>query len=323
LPVGGITKRLAEDMERLEPVGACNEKPTVLISGGCVENARFVGRNGGAHLKFSMRQNGAEIEAVRFFHRSSQAFLSQTCDFICEPGINDFNGKPQLVVRELSVRFDEALTAGFLQTNRELMAQRFLDEIMAAEPTEVGEALFVKQLEAELKRSRFSLCVETATEPALKRLLEITVAREALKSGQLCLHDPLAFTLDNCVAAQVPQGYDRALRVGRTTNGALWDEALRGEYRRHAAAFYMEREALLTAYRKLCAACGKAGDTAPELRMGLDHRKTAFALRVLTELGLIDIDKSGTIHPIPHSGPKKELRDSACFARIEDMAHGR
>jgi hypothetical protein len=323
LPVGGMTKRLVEDMERLEPFGACNEKPTALILGGRVDDARFVGKNGGAHLKFTMRQNGAGIDAVRFFHRSSQTFLSQTCDFICEPGINDFNGKPQLVVRELSVRFDDVLAEGFLHTNQMLMAERFLDDITSAEPTECGEAAFVQRLEAEMKRSRFSLCVETGTEPALKRLLTVDAVRDALKAGRLCLHDPLAFTLDNCVAAQVPRGYDRLLRLGRAADSSLWDASLREEYRLHAAAYYMEREALLAAYRKLSAACGKSGDTAPELRMGLDHRKTAFARRVLTELGLIGIDKSGRIHPIPHSGPKKALRDSACYAHIEDMTHGR
>jgi len=322
LTVESVTKRLVEDMERLEPFGACNEKPAVLIVGGRVGDARFVGKNGGAHLKFTMRQNGAEIGAVRFFHRSSQTFLSQTGDFLCEPGINDYNGKPQLVVRELSVRFDEALTEGFFQANKAMMAERFLDEVADVEPAGRGEAAFTQQLEAALKRSRFSLCVEAATEPALKRLIAVPAVRKALEDGRLCLHDPLAFTLDNCVAAQPPQGYDRLLRIGRAADSALWDETMQGGYRRHAAAVFMERSALLAAYRKLCAGCAKPGN-APEQRMGLDHRKTAFALRVLTELKLIAIDKSGRIHPIPHSGPKKELRDSACFARIEDMVHGR
>ena len=323
LTVDGITKRFVEDMGLLEPFGACNEKPAVLISGGHIADAKFVGKNGGAHLKFKMGQNGADIDAVRFFHKSSQTFLSQTCDFICEPGINDFNGKPQLVVRELSVHFDEALTEGFLQTNKVLMAERFLDEIMIAEPTVHGEAEFVQRLEAAMRQSRFSLCVEAGTEPALKRLIEMQPVRKAMEGGKLCLHDPLVFTLDNCLAAQTPQGYDRVLYIGKTTDTVLWDETLREDYRRHAAAYFVEREALLTAYRKLCAACGKPGVTAPELRMGLDHRKTAFARRVLTQLQLIGIDKSGRIHPIPHSGPKKALRDSACYACIEDMVHGR
>lgn len=323
LPVGDVTKRLVEDMERLEPFGACNEKPAVLISDGRVDEAHFVGKNGGAHLKFTMRQNGASIDAVRFFHRASQTFLSQTGDFICEPGINDYNGKPQLVVRELSVRFDETLTEGFLQANKQQMAERFLDELMVAETSETTEDAFVQELEAELKHSRFSLCAEAGTEPALKRLLDTKAVQEALKDGRLCLHDPLAFTLDNCVAAQAPQGYNRLLRIGRAANSTLWDGAMEVEYRRHAAAYFMEREALLTAYRKLCTACGKAGNASPELSMGLDHRKTAFALRVLTELKLIGPDKSGKIHPIPHLGPKKELRESACFARIEEMVHGR
>ena len=91
---------------------------------------------------------------------------------VAEPGINDYNGKPQLVVRELAVKFDECTAdRGYIvEMNRRIMAERFLDEIVMREPKECGEAAFAGQrLQAELEaQSRFSLCVEAGTEPALK-----------------------------------------------------------------------------------------------------------------------------------------------------------
>jgi single-stranded-DNA-specific exonuclease len=323
LCVGDITQRLVEDLDRLEPFGACNEKPAVCIEGARLEDARFVGKNGQSHLKFTMRQNGAAIEAVRFFHKASQTFVSQACDFIAEPGINDYNGKPQVVVRDLKVRFDGTLTEGYIEANRKVCAERFLDETALPEPPDCGEAAFVKRLEAQLPQSRFSLCVEAGTEPALRRLLSIGAVREALESGRLCLYDPLVFTLDNCVAAALPPGFDRVLRVCKGEGSALWDGGMREGYGKHAAAFYLEREALLEAYRKLNAACAKPGAQATGQCMGFCPEREAFALRVLAELGLIKKDSSGKIQTIPHSGPKKELRCSACYARIEDMTYGR
>jgi single-stranded-DNA-specific exonuclease len=304
LSVGDITPRLAADLDRLEPFGACNEKPSVLIRDACITDEKYVGRNGSSHLKFSMRQGDAAIDAVKFFHKSAHTFVSRQCDFICEPGINDFNGKPQLVVRDLAVKFDDALLSGYVEANAARMAERFLDEAAGEAPQGIGEAAFLQALEAEMGRSRFSLCVEAGTEPALRRLLALAPVQKALARGRLCLYDPRVFTLDNCIAAAAPPGYDRVLRAGRSA-GALWDEALREDYRRHAAAFYMEREALLTAYRKLCAACKRQGDAAPEQCMGLDPKKTAFALRVLAELRLIKTNGDGRIQAIPHSGPRK------------------
>lgn len=323
LPVREITKRLVEDMDRLEPFGACNEKPTVLVSGACISNAKYVGKNGSSHLKFSIRQSGAVIDAVRFFHKASQTFVSDICDFLCEPGVNDFTGRPQLVVRELAVKFDDTLLQGYLSANEALCAEQFLDETAAMTAQDSGEEEFAARLEEELAKSRFSLCIEARTEPAMRRLLSIRGVCSALESGRLCLHDALVFSLDNCIAAKVPAGYDRVLTIGAEEGSALWDEALRKGYHAHAAAFYLEREALLAAYRKLYTASRKASEEAPEKCMGLTPEQTAFTLRVLSELRLIEKGKGGRIQAIPYSGPKKELRDSACYARIEDMNHGR
>ncbi len=323
LHISDITQKLTADMERLEPFGACNEKPAVLVKSARIEDARFVGKNGLSHLKFTMRQNGASVDAVRFFHTTSRTFVSDVCDFLCEPCVNDYNGKPQLVVRDLAVKFDNALLDGFIEANRRYMAERFLDEVALNAPEEAGEAAFAERLEAALSQSRFSLCVEAATQPALRRLLRIKAVAAALEGVRLRLFDPLAFSLGNCIAPKVPQGFERVLRVGAATDTALWDETLREAYREYAAAFFMEREALLGAYRKLSAACKKTDEHSPEKRMGLREEQAAFALRVLAELKLIEKDKDDRIQAIPHSGPKKELRSSACYARIEDMVHGR
>lgn len=323
MQVREISRRLIEDMDRLEPFGACNERPNVLVTDALISDAKYVGKNGSSHLKFCIRQSGAVIDAVRFFHKASQTFLSDTADFLCEASVNDFTGRPQLVVRELAVKFDDALLQGYIETNQMLMAEQFFDETAAMPAGDCAEEDFTARLEAELDKSRFSLCVEACTEPALKRLLRIRGAYDALESGRLCLHDALAFTLDNCVAAKAPPGYDRVLRIGAGENSALWDEALREDYRAFASALFMEREALLAAYRKLYTACRRPNVEAPERLMGLSGYQTAFALRVLTELRLIEKGKGGRIQAIPYSGPKKELRDSACYARIEDLKYGR
>ncbi len=325
MTVKDVTRRFAEDMERLEPFGACNERPVVLVRGAGVGEARFVGRGEPAHLKFAMRQDGAEIDAVRFGHRTAQTFLSQTCDFLCDAGVSAFTGHPQLIVRDIAVRFDDALTEGFIEAHRPVMARRYLDELTLPEPQERGGD-FAARLEAMLAESHFSRCVVAATLPVLRRLLEEPGVRAALAEGRLGLRDPLVFSLDNCVAAVLPPGYDFALYAGRGPESTLWDARLREGYAAHAAAYYMERDTLLSAYRRLCAACRRPGEqyAAEAARaMALPPEQEAFALRVLAELKLIDIDKSGRIHAIQYAGPKKALRESACYARIEDMTHGR
>jgi hypothetical protein len=150
---------------------------------------------------------------------------------------------------------------------------------------ERGEAEFTVRLEEELAKSRFSLCVEARTEPAVKRLLRIRSGYDALESGRLCLHDPLVFSLDNCIAPKAPAGFDRVLRIGAGENSALWDEALREEYSAFAAAFYLEREALLTAYRKLYAASRNANAEWPERQMGLSCERRRLRCACLQSCG--------------------------------------
>lgn len=319
LNVSDITPEFVADIDRLEPFGQCNEKPVIAVCGAGLANTKFVGNGQKPHLKFTMRQGGRSIEAVSFFYKDSHSFVSGTCDFLCEAGINDFNGAPQVIVRDIAVKYDEALAEGFLAANRRAMIQNFLDEITTAGacglPERTSEQQFADSLKRELSKSRFGLCVEARTAAAFQRLLGIEAVRDALRGGELSLFDSKAYSADNCIAGAAPAGFERTLCAGARA-GAFFDDAMLERYKSEALRFFAPRGDMLKAFGALAGAPADTREAEQRLRLGLE--KFAFIFRVLCELELIETDKSGRIHAIKGS-PKKDLKQSACFAAFENF----
>ena len=270
-----------------------------------------------------MEKDGCGLDAICFHFKAVHSFVSRRCDFLCEADINDYNGKPQLVVRDMAVHFDKRLVDGFIKANRMRMADRFLDEAEQMNDTCGGmdADAFSDALKAEMSRRRYGLCIVAGTQPALMRLLQLDTVRTALEDGRLSLYDRRRFSTDNCIAAGDTPAHTHLMRTGACT--MFFDDKMCALYRQHALLYHMERDALLGLYRALAAFPSPQTERQIQNALRITPEQTAFMLRVFTQLRLIERTKSDMILALKNDGPKKQLRQSACFAAIDDIAGGR
>ena len=317
-----ITPGLVNDLERLAPFGACNVQPQIAVFGADITATRYVGKEA-QHLKFVMEKNGAGMDAISFHFKTARSFISRRCDFLCEASINDYNGKPQFVVRDVAVHYDKRLVDGFIKANRACMAERFLDEIVQMGGADGGAdaGAFSDMLKAEMERSRYGLCIAAGTQPALMWLMQLQTVRAALEDGTLTLYDRCVFAPDNCIAADDTPGHMRLLRIGAGT--AFFDERMRALYRQHVTGYHLDRDALLGLYRAMAAFSAPRTPRQIQNALRITPEQTAFMLRVFTQLRLIERGKSDMILALKNDGPKKDLRQSACFAAIDDIVKER
>lgn len=327
LKTADITGVLVEDLKRLEPFGQCNEKPAVAVLDASLTLPRFVGKNNQSHLKFCIEQNGRKQNAVAFFYKDAHALIPGRADFLCEPGIDSFTNRPQLIVRDVVYFHDDALVSSFVKANADSFINGFLDEVsMLGEPTKgsgLSEAKFIKSLEELLDASRFGLCVSVRTVPAFRYILNLKVVKQAVKQRRLMLWDHKAFMPDNCLACGNAAGHTRVLYAGVGSQGAFFDEKMRNAYKRYAETVFISREELLMIYRALSAML-KRPRTVHEIarKLGRSSETVAFAVRVFAELELLTIDKSDRILALNTGQPRKDLRQSACYAHFEDFLNG-
>jgi hypothetical protein len=326
LTAGEITRELVEDIKRLEPFGQNNEKPAVAVLGAALKSPRFVGKNEKPHLKFTIVQKGRKQDAVAFYYKDMHALIPGCADFLCEPGIDSFTGRTQLIVRDIAFCQDQILAESFMDAHKEDFSQGFLNEVTALSGwngAQLSEAEFLDKLEEEMKESRFGLCVNVQTIPAIRRLLSLDPVKEALEQGRLLLWDHKAFSPDNCIACGEAAGHTRFLHVGIGQPAAFFDHAMRGAYKSHAKQYFLDRNELLTVYRSLTSMPGRPR-TVNEIarKLGRSSDTIAFAARVFTELELLAVDKSGRILALNANQPRKELRQSPCYASFEDLMNG-
>jgi len=276
-----------------------------------------------------MNKQGAGIEAISFFFRDSHSFTSRTCDFLCEASINDFNAKPQLVVRHTGMKYDERLVKSFLKANEKEMIQSYIDEVItlseSGKSNYISEADFAKSIQSELGESRLGLCIIANTQPVIKRLIKIDVIKQALKNKELSFFDKRAYSADNCIACKGAAGHDRIYKAAAFKTPAFFDEMLKEDYKEHAQNYFLKREELLDLYRKIILFAAKKPRSADEISRyhSISSEKTAFAVKVFTELLLIETDISGRIHALKTSDQKRELRQSICYKSFEDFVNER
>ena len=315
LKVSEITGKLVKDLDRLEPFGHGNEKPVVAVMNADITQTKYVGKGIKPHLKFGMSQDGASLDAVSFFFKSNHSFVSRSCDFLGEVGINDFNSKPQIVVRHMAMHFDKRLVDSFISAHKNQMYRQFLDEVtldLQSSTSDMSEQEFTGGVSRQMDKSRFGMCVVAGTMPALNRLLGIDPIRDALQSGALILYDGRDYKSDNCVASAPVSGHRIVYRAGV---GGFFDEQMRISYLEHAQAFFAPRNELLATYKTISQFAADERKTMHEITedCGVTYEKAAFALRVFSELELIEVDKSGKILALKNDGEKKELSDSLCY----------
>ena len=87
-----ITLELIDQIKMLEPFGMGNPAPVFLLRDAEVLSARAVGAEG-AHLKLTLGQDGALLDAIAFQMGSRAGSLSGCCDLAVTPVANTFGGK--------------------------------------------------------------------------------------------------------------------------------------------------------------------------------------------------------------------------------------
>ena len=132
-------------------------------------------------------------------------------------------------------------------------------------------------------------------------------------SGQLLLHDSKNYCSDNCISISRLARHKDYYYIGVL---GFFDKELRYSYKEYAKEFFMQRQQMLALYKNISEQLGggKKTMTAVMKNSGKSYEKTAFALRVFTELELIGVQKSGRIFAIKSDGRKKELTQSKTYS---------
>ena len=167
--------------------------------------------------KFTLEQKGGKQDAVAFCYKDMHALIPGRADFLCEPGIDSFTNRTQLIVRDMAFYQDEALAGSFLQVHSDDFTQGFLDEVILlgqCNGGDMSEAEFICKLDAAMHESRFGLCINVRTVPAFRHLISLAPVKEALRHGRLMLWDDKAFSPDNCIACGEAAGHTRMLHAG-------------------------------------------------------------------------------------------------------------
>lgn len=87
-----ITLELIDQLRALEPFGMGNPAPVFLLQNAEVLSARAVGAEG-AHLKLTLGQDGAVMDAIAFRMGSRAGVLQGLCDLAVTPVANAFGGR--------------------------------------------------------------------------------------------------------------------------------------------------------------------------------------------------------------------------------------
>ena len=100
-----LTAEAVESLDLLEPCGAGNPRPVLLLRGAQVHTMAQVGR--GRHLKLRLEARGVNLDAIWFSADGVEEGLSPGCrvDVVFSPQINEFRGRRdvQLQVTDLRV----------------------------------------------------------------------------------------------------------------------------------------------------------------------------------------------------------------------------
>jgi single-stranded-DNA-specific exonuclease len=107
VPLGALTLRVVEELDRLEPYGVGNPKP-MLLAGRLevVGQPRIVGEHKN-HLQFRVRQGDVVMKAIgwNMAERGKALGPGTPCSLLFCPSINDWNNhrEVQLEVKDLAI----------------------------------------------------------------------------------------------------------------------------------------------------------------------------------------------------------------------------
>lgn len=166
-----LTVEAVEALDALEPCGAGNPRPVLVLTGAHVISAAQVGR--GRHLKLRLEGRGVPLDAIFFSVDGSELGLTPGCrvDVAFYPQINDFRGGRSVQLQVVDLR--HAMTRAQLE-------QSIYEKYRRGEPLSPQEAQSLLPTRAEF------VCLWRYLERqcAGQTFLEDTLARIAQKSAR-------------------------------------------------------------------------------------------------------------------------------------------
>ncbi|OUP56383.1 single-stranded-DNA-specific exonuclease RecJ [Pseudoflavonifractor sp. An184] len=166
-----LTVEAVEALDALEPCGAGNPRPVLVLTGAHVISAAQVGR--GRHLKLRLEGRGVPLDAIFFSVDGSELGLTPGCrvDVAFYPQINDFRGVRSVQLQVVDLR--HAMTRAQLE-------QSIYEKYRQGEPLSPQEAQSLLPTRAEF------VCLWRYLERqcAGQTFLEDTLARIAQKSAR-------------------------------------------------------------------------------------------------------------------------------------------
>lgn len=166
-----LTVEAVEALDALEPCGAGNPRPVLVLTGAHVISAAQVGR--GRHLKLRLEARGVPLDAIFFSVDGSELGLTPGCrvDVAFYPQINDFRGVRSVQLQVVDLR--HAMTRAQLE-------QSIYEKYRRGEPLSPQEAQSLLPTRAEF------VCLWRYLERqcAGQTFLEDTLARIAQKSAR-------------------------------------------------------------------------------------------------------------------------------------------
>jgi single-stranded-DNA-specific exonuclease len=94
-----VTRELALELKRLEPFGAGNPEPVLLMRGMTVAQRRVVGEG---HLRLRLSRDGFTFSAIAF--RMAARETAGPVDVAFFPELNEWNGRSSLQLRVKDLR---------------------------------------------------------------------------------------------------------------------------------------------------------------------------------------------------------------------------
>ena len=348
---------LAEELERLEPVGAGNPAVSLLVPAAVCDDPRPMGE--GRHLAFTLAAGGARSRCVAF-GRGTRLPAEPGCpvDVAVRLEVNRYNGavEPRLVLRhaappaagEIRVLGEPDFAAGLLvELDRELEAGPGGDAsppvATAALPGTAGAAPLLPRaarvlhdhrgrgiagLIAELVATGDSVLVLAAHAPQRAKALSGRVGGFALASYAALERDAtLSAPFAHVVALDPPGAADLPPHAGAGHLHLAWG-APEVEFARRVQAWEHDLRSQLTEVFRGLRQSGSASGQALRALLegdGPHPRSAALAgrlVRVLEELGLASLDRATLSLTIAAAPERTELTRSAAFrayhARGED-----
>ena len=352
VPGGSLGLELAEELERLGPFGHGNPRPALLVPAAAIGAVTAMGEEG-RHSRFTVSSGGARARAVAF--RTSQGTLAAAAEAPQDAAVtlelNEWNGavEPRLVLRALCrtrVGLCEEVTAGedfWTAVDRELLAtdpSRWATSPVGGTRTVCdrrGEG--VAGVAGDLLTSGESVllvCADVARRRAT--LAERIAGLSPTESVRLASWDALAAApalaapFEHIVAVDPPPAAvgEEVLAAAPAAGEGFAHLAFgpaEAEFALRVAERGLDlRDALAEVYRGLRDRSGPNGagaaggsDLEEVLRGGGPYPREpatcGWVLRVLTELGLVSLDRPAAGGPVARlaAADRTELERSPAF----------